>query len=270
MNIQIPMVTKQKQTAVPDYPALIAVQAQSKEQEQQARQLAQQLDLPMWREGEFHPLLLRITQKRLEIIKPGDPLLTGAIWAEFVNSRAQIRRKQSRSQLLARAVGIKAGHRLLVADATGGLGRDGFLLAAAGCQVLIFERNKVIAKLLADGLRRADEDASTQSICARIRLFQEDFCLFWASVGNSIKPEVVYLDPMFPEKKKTAKAKKELQILQLLAGPETDTNKLFQAALKAAEKRVVVKRPPKAPFLANIKPSHCLSGKTVRFDVYML
>jgi len=81
--------------------------------------------------------------------------------------------------------------------------------------------------------------------------------------------DVVYLDPMFPARRKSARVKKELQILQMLAVNSTPHEQLLEAALASAGNRVVVKRPRKAPPLTSRSPSHSLSGKTIRFDVYI-
>ena len=75
---------------------------------------------------------------------------------------------------------------------------------------------------------------------------------------------------MFPERGKSSLVKKEMQILQKLLGHENDSKKLLQTSLQAADKRVVVKRPLKAPSLDDRAPSHSLKGKTTRFDVYMI
>jgi 16S rRNA (guanine1516-N2)-methyltransferase len=81
--------------------------------------------------------------------------------------------------------------------------------------------------------------------------------------------DVVYLDPMFPARQKSARVKKDLQILQLLTTDQSPPNHLLSAALAAAARRVVVKRPRRAPCLTECSPSHCLTGKTIRFDVYL-
>ena len=84
------------------------------------------------------------------------------------------------------------------------------------------------------------------------------------------REDVVYLDPMFPERQKSARVKKEQQILQMLATDATPPVQLLETALEVATRRVVVKRPRKAPCLTELSPSHCLTGKTVRYDVYVI
>jgi 16S rRNA (guanine1516-N2)-methyltransferase len=80
---------------------------------------------------------------------------------------------------------------------------------------------------------------------------------------------VVYLDPMFPERRRRAATNKKLQLFQRLERPCDDEAALMEAALAAGPRKVVVKRPLKGPYLAGAKPSSSLSGKVVRYDVYV-
>ncbi|MCI5132036.1 MAG: hypothetical protein D3904_11065 [Candidatus Electrothrix sp. EH2] len=230
--------------------------------------------------AEQERLLLKVTGKGLELLKSDDPEMKGAVRVDFTAGRFAFRRKQRKKELLVRAVEGKGGKGqalLNVIDATGGLGRDSFLLAAAGHRVSIFERESIIATLLADGLERAAVHPETEAICARIRLIVGDAVPALEAMqaagadqggGAGEGVDVVYLDPMFPERRKAALVKKELQILQLLAEQDAAPERLLAAALKVAVQRVVVKRPLKAPCLTALPPSHSLSGKTIRFDVY--
>lgn len=155
-------------------------------------------------------------------------------------------------------------------DATGGLGRDAFILASHGCTVRLVERQPVIGALLADGLRRALAHPETRMAAERITLTIADSRLLLTELANTGQHyAVVYLDPMFPQRDKSAKVKKELQVLQLLVGQEEDGEELLAAALGVAGSRVVVKRPKGAPPLPGPKPSHSHAGTTTRFDVYL-
>ncbi|MCI5120270.1 MAG: hypothetical protein D3908_03575 [Candidatus Electrothrix sp. AUS4] len=246
-----------------------------------AEELAARLGLPLESpEGNQSPgtggepdrLVLRLTSEGLELIKPDDPKLSGALRVDFTAGHAAFRRKQQKKELLVRAVGGKGGASLNIIDGTGGLGRDSFLLAAAGHRVRIFEQQPVVAALLADGLERAAIHPETAEICTRIRLSVGDAvpaleALQEEKTGEGV--DVVYLDPMFPERRKSALVKKELQILQLFAEQDSAPERLLAAALQVAGQRVVVKRPLKAPCLTTLSPSHSLYGKTVRFDVYL-
>ncbi|MDU9050997.1 MAG: class I SAM-dependent methyltransferase [Candidatus Electrothrix sp. Rat3] len=273
-------------------PPMLAVSCTEPALLTKAQQLAAQLNLSVEspdgtrlpRAGSAEPdrLLLRVSRNGLELVKVDDPRLSGAVRVDFTAGHAAYRRKQQKKELLVRAVGGKGGNggaSLNVIDATGGLGRDSFLLAAAGHRVRIFERQPVIAALLADGLARAAAHPETAEISQRIRLTVGDAVpalevMQKTGAGEDCEEgkggvDVVYLDPMFPERRKSALVKKELQLLQLLAQPDSSPERLLESALEAATSRVVVKRPLKAPFLTDRSPSHSLNGKTVRFDVYL-
>ncbi|WP_339136820.1 MAG: class I SAM-dependent methyltransferase [Candidatus Electrothrix sp. GW3-4] len=263
-------------------PVKIAVKASCPDLASQAQELADCLGLPMespectllHRSGgrTQDRLLLRLSSEGLELVKPDDPKLRGAVRVDFTAGQAAFRRKQQKKELLVRAVGGKGGASLNIIDATGGLGRDSFLLAAAGHQVRIFEQQPVVAALLADGLERAAAHPETAEIRARIRLTAGDAVQVLGNIrenGEGQGIDVVYLDPMFPERRKSALVKKELQLLQLLAQADAAPERLLNAALKVAGQRVVVKRPLKAPCLTDLSPSHVLTGKTIRFDVYL-
>ncbi len=160
---------------------------------------------------------------------------------------------------LAKAVGVSgAGASLTVLDATAGVGRDAYLLASLGCQVTMLERSPVLAALLEDALERLSEDVS-------LTLIYQDACDFMKTCDA---PDVVYLDPMFPEKKKSALVKKDMQLLQRMVGYSEDETKLISLALEVAKSRVVVKRPQWAAPLDNRKPHWQIKGKRYRFDVY--
>ena len=237
---------------------------------EQARRLAEQLGLPLVSEADRDMLLLRLNSERLELCRTGDPALTGAVWVEFVRGRLGYRRRRLGNQMLLKAMGIRKYGMPLVYDATGGLGSDAFLMAAAGCRVHLFERHPVVAALLKDGLRRAAADPATREISDRITLRAEPFTATARNEGDETeRPRVVYLDPMFPCREKSARVKKGLQLLQLLVGDAGDTGRLLRDALATATGRVVVKRPKKGPCLAGRRPAFSMAGKTTRFDVYL-
>ena len=85
--------------------------------------------------------------------------------------------------------------------------------------------------------------------------------------GELTAPDVVYLDPMFPERTKSAAVKKKFQLLHHLEQPCAAEETLVEAALAARPRKVVIKRPVKGPLLAGVKPSYQLAGKAVRYDV---
>jgi 16S rRNA (guanine1516-N2)-methyltransferase len=160
-----------------------------------------------------------------------------------------------------------------VIDATAGLGLDAFILACAGWHVTLIEQSTLIHALLEDGIKRgllcSDQESSTAQL-TRAALSRMYLC----PVGSSLDilptlPEAhaIYLDPMFPDREKSARVKKNRYLLQQLHGEEASGNHLLPLALTLTRK-VVVKRPLRALPLENIKPSAAIKGKTSRFDIY--
>lgn len=168
-------------------------------------------------------------------------------------------------ELLVKAVRVRGVEGIRVFDATAGLGEDSMLLAAAGFSVTMCEGDPVIAALLADGLRRAADDPELSGIVGRMSLVEGDSIEILPSLAEA--PDVVYLDPMFPARTKSAAVKKKFQLLHRLESPCADEASLMDAALAARPRKIVVKRPIKAPVLAGVRPSHSISGKAVRYDV---
>jgi len=253
------------------WPPALAVSCAAPELLAQAEELAARLGLPLAVAEERQQLLLRVSYAGLELLKPDDPQLRGPLRVDFTAGAMDFRRRQPGKELLLKAVGCKIGRPLAALDATGGLGRDSFLLAAAGCMVHVFEKEPVLAALLADGLARARLHPETAAIAARMRLTAADALPFLRAMRQQGQcMDTVYLDPMFPERRKTALVKKEAQLLQLLAKPASlEAEKELLAAARAVSHRVAVKRPAKAPFLGEAAPSHSLFGATVRFDVHI-
>lgn len=198
--------------------------------------------------------------------------------ADFAALLPRIRPDRLSGELLVKAARVKGVARPRVLDATAGLGEDSFLLAAAGCDVMLCEANPVIAALLEDALARASLDERLAPVVARMHLVQADSIEVLkgtaAALGHNPPsastdlpfPDVVYLDPMFPARQKSAAVKKKFQLLHHLECPCSNEEELMGAALAARPRKVVVKRPPKAPCLAGVKPSHSLAGKAVRYD----
>lgn len=173
-------------------------------------------------------------------------------------------------QDIAKAIGISGAYKPSVVDATAGLGRDAFVLASLGCKVCAQERHPVVAALLEDGLKRAQQVPDVHAITQRIELKFGPSQLFLTPITEpSLQPDVVYLDPMFAhEGKQQAQVKKEMQAFRRLIGQDTDADELLAQAMAHARCRVVVKRARKAAPMAGKKPSFSLVGKANRFDVY--
>ena len=60
-----------------------------------------------------------------------------------------------------------------------------------------------------------------------------------------------------------------MRVLREVVGDDLDAEKLLEAALQVAKKRVVVKRAKLAPTLTEKKPDVIFMGKSSRFDVYL-
>ena len=213
-------------------------------------------------------MALVMTPEHLELRKRDEPKL-GGIFVDFAGGAMAHRRKfgGGRGEAVAKAVGIKSGYLPEVVDATAGLGRDAFVLAAIGCRVRMLERNPVVAALLDDGLQRGYQDAEIGG-WLRERLSLLHTSSLTALSDISPQPDVVYLDPMYPHKQKSALVKKEMRVFQTLVGADNDADGLLEPARRLAKKRVVVKRPDYAPPLANVATQSAVTTKSHRFDIY--
>lgn len=177
-------------------------------------------------------------------------------------------------QTIAKAVGVSGKFHPQVLDLTAGWGRDAFVLASLGCDLTLLERNPIVFKLLEDGLGRAkvaaENDSKLAAIIGKMRLLKMDSLDYLETLEETSRPDIIYIDPMFPSRKKSAKVKKDMQALHSLVGVDKDSEKMISKALTKARYRVVVKRPVHAEFLANIKPNYSLEGKSTRFDIFAL
>jgi len=179
----------------------------------------------------------------------------------------------SKKELAAKAIGIgKHQSKPHVFDANAGLGQDSFVFAALGAKVLACERSLLIYLLLKDALQRAAQDPNLVDIVKRITLVHEDSRCYLTKHPN-LQVDVIFLDPMFPEKKNQALAKKEMQAFQGIFGADDDAQELFDLALtqlKSANtvKRLVLKRPKLASVLNESVLSRQLQGNATRFDIY--
>ncbi len=243
-----------------------------------AELLAQELSLPCYdmataKQTDLAYQLL-LTPECLAI-QPCGKEASGPIWVDFVGGAVGHRRQfgGGQGQMIAKACGVSKGIRPRVADVTAGLGRDAFVLASLGCHVEMVERSAIIYQLLVDGIQRGLQHPEIEPILARMHL-ENTQALQWlkknAELIEEQRPQVVYLDPMFPHREKSALVKKEMLIFRDLVGADEDADSLLSAALEAAVCRVVVKRPRKAPHLMQRVPSYQLQGKSSRFDIYTL
>lgn len=233
------------------------------------QEMASLLNLPLVETpSSDYDLLVVITEERLELHQTDDEV--GPVYCDFMSGDFRRRRSGSlRSELLAKAVGYR-GESLRIVDATAGFGRDAMLLALLGNHVTAIERDRVVAALLVDGVHRALGYPDLMESVERLELVTDDSRSYLAGLTET--PDVIYLDPMFVSKNRTARPKKELWALARLVRHEDDGASLLEAALATGCRRVVVKRPDDGPPLEapdGRQPSTQFRGKTVRFDVYV-
>lgn len=210
--------------------------------------------------------LLRLNTKQLELVSLKEKIKP--IYVDFTKGKLQHRRLYGggKQQLIARAVGLRNNKNLTVLDLTAGLGEDAFVLANLGCQVTMIERSKIIAALLEDGLRRASQAAWFSKL--ELKLLHTESKRYLERLPEAHRPDVIYLDPMFPSRNNSALVKKEMRVLRELVGEDEDASSLLVIARSVAKKRVVIKRPRLAPPLENTPADIVYSGKSSRFDVY--
>lgn len=214
-------------------------------------------------------MALVLTPQYLQLKKLDEPKL-GGLYVDFVSGAMRYRRKfgGGRNEAIAKAVGIKKSYLPTIVDATAGLGRDAFVLAALGCEVRLYERHAIVAALLDDGLQRGYADTEIGG-WLRQRMTLLHASSIDALTTLSPAPDVVYLDPMYPHRQKSALVKKEMRVFQSLVGNDDDADSLLILAMTIAKRRVVVKRPNYAPPLAAISPQATIKTKNHRFDIYL-
>lgn len=210
-------------------------------------------------------LYLKVSRDGLSLMRDGMELRP-----DFAEMLPRIKQGALQREMLVKAARVKGVEAPRAVDATAGLGEDSLLLAAAGFTVTLCEADPVIAALLEDALARASEHEVLGPIVERMRLVAGDsrITLERAGASTGAQPDVVYLDPMFPGRTKSAAVKKKFQLIHGLERPTEplDEESLLQAALAAHPRKVVIKRPVKGPYLAGVKPSHAIAGKAVRYD----
>ena len=201
------------------------------------------------------------------------------IHIDFISGDLAHRQKYGggRGQSIAKAIGLKQGTAPpSVLDATAGLAKDAYVLACLGCSMTLVERSPIIVELIKDAIHRAIDDEHFKTILEKgFEVINQSSIEYLTELANKElskenNPDVIYLDPMYPDKKKSASVKKNMQILQKLLGKDEDTQELLNAALNVAKKRVVVKRPKGAENLTELKPTYTVESKKTRYDVYII
>ncbi len=196
--------------------------------------------------------------------------VAGELRVDFVSGAVahRLRFGGGRGQALAKAMGLRAGKTPMIVDATAGLGRDAFLLASLGAQVVLIERSEKMHSLLVLGMNRAaKEGGEFREIIGRMTLLKGDA----KDLLPQLSGEAILIDPMHPQRKNSALVKRELRQVREIVGTDDDAVDLVRVALKNARNRVVLKWPAKADPIEGIQRcSHQIHGKSTRYDVFMV
>ncbi len=220
-----------------------------------AQEIAHHLQLPLDNHA-LHQLL--VTRDRLVLKLPNFLPL----YADFSWDKWKKRRNAGKIQGLVQA--CKPGRGVQILDVTAGWGRDAAILASFGADVVMLERNPIMGVLILDALSQKDAQAQKR---LNLVLVQEDALDFLSRLEKEKYPDVIYFDPMHPQRTKSALVKKEMQALQWLIGADDDAHILLKFARAHVRQRLVVKWPHQLPPL--IPPTFSIKGKMVRFDVYL-
>jgi len=208
--------------------------------------------------------------KRLKILKNESKIYNKIMLkCSFIEGPILHRLKygKGRGQNLAKAVGFKFNKNRTIIDATAGLGYDAFILASLGANVTLIERSEKIYDLLKAAISEAKlYGGEISKIVNRMNLLFGDS----KDILPNIAPEVILIDTMYKDRKKSALVKNDMRLVREVVGSDSDHVELINVALNNASKRVVIKQPRYAETLDNIKGcSHQILGKTIRYDVYV-
>lgn len=235
--------------------------------EKESQALADFLGIPLLTSADETPEFLLSYQQSGLTVTLSEGKTEVELRAEWLSGKAAYRKGQP--EMLSRALSLSKLDCPHIVDATAGLGRDTVVIAGLGAQVTAIERSPVIYSLLKDAHARALDDAIAEGWASQIELLYSDSVKGIGEAAAKRQVDEVFLDPMYPEKRKNAKAKKEMRLFQeLLPKDPQQDGELLTAALDHAVYRVIVKRPIKGEFLAQRTPSFSIKGRSTRFDVY--
>ena len=228
---------------------------------EKAKNIAERLNIEIITNNkEKFDILLSMDESGLALVSDNMKL-----YGDFSKSIKRIKQNNLQKEMLIHAVKIKGEKENLIAiDATAGLGEDSILLAAYGYNVELYEKNPIISELLKDAMERAEKISELKDIIGRMKVHNEDSII--AMQNLKYKPDIILLDPMFPERTKSALIKKKFQILHKIENPCSDENEMLSSAIKANPKKLVIKRPLKGEYLAGVKPDYSLKGSSIRYD----
>jgi len=180
------------------------------------------------------------------------------VFVDFQSKQLQFRSQAHlNAELVIKAVLGKKKQPTTIMDCTAGFGKDAYLMSLTGSQITAYESNSLMCALLKDGLSRAGIDSITVYKKNALQNIKKTSC------------EIIYIDPMYPATKKSAKNNKQMTFLQSFVGHQGKmAEELFEQAKQSKAKKIVIKRPVKANFVCDKKPTSQIIGKAARFDVY--
>lgn len=188
--------------------------------------------------------------------------------SDFADMQKRLKAAGAKTELILKAAKIKKDRsEIRIVDATAGMGEDAVILAAAGYNVTMYEKDPVIAAILNDNMERSAKNPLLAPIIERMTLIKSDSVKAMKCMNG--EADIILLDPMFPARSKSALIKKKFQLIHLIEAPCDNEEELLNAAFAAKPKKILVKRPVKGAFLANKKPDYSISGKAVRYDCFV-
>lgn len=261
-------------------PITIAITADKGIPKSKLDQLSKQTSLPLLNPQIKADYLLHISQEHLELQRiittnnRKNKNTRESIFIDFLAGKANHRRLHGggKGQDIAKAVGLHKMKNPTILDLTAGMGGDAFVLATLGANVTMLERNRVVHALLKDAIDRAglSSDNGIQNILQSLSLINQSAFDYLDMLDQNDLPDVIYLDPMFPSRTKSAQVKKEMRFFHAIVGEDEDSEALLFKAIKCAKKRIVVKRPRLAePLTSQFKVDFDIKGKSTRFDIYL-
>lgn len=251
-------------------PTSLCVLCDAKSQMEKAKDFAKRYEYPFFSEMDTsYELQLVFERDKIVLF---DKTLNTKIFVDFIDGSLAHREKYGggKGQAIAKAIGLNKMTNPSVIDATAGLARDAYVLAALGCKVTLVEQSPVLYTLIRDGIDRALTSTQEHSVTNFTHLVNANSKTYLEHSNKEPKPDVIYIDPMYPERKKSALVKKDMQILHKLIGESENEVELLSTALNYADKRVVVKRPAHAPIISGQEPTMSISSKKTRYDVYII
>lgn len=247
----------------------VAIAPENSTLEPKALELARAFGLPMVSLEVINcPYLLIVTPERV-VLKNRQIKNSKVMSVDFLSAKMRYRQSHQPCEWLKKAIGTSCSSSALIVDATAGFGEDAFILASQGYRVLMLERSAVLAALLTDGLARLYRSVTVASPLS-LEFVHRDAKSYLPELAKSESIDIVYLDPMFPERKKSALSRKEMEALREIVGDDSDAIELLHTAFALAKNRVIVKRPRCAKPLGDVKPTFSIKGKLGRLDVYVV